>query len=894
MTNAAPHAPAYDLIPDELKALRQWVCYRIEDRDGTPTKVPYRTDKVGRGNAKTNNPATWHTFEEVIEAAAKPKNRFDGIGFVLSEEDPYIFIDLDHVVAEGEVEPWAREIIGRIGSYTEFSRSETGIHIIARAKKPGPRCRTAKHPKFEIYSDRRLVVFTGKLLPSAAAEITDAERAMAAIYRSMFGDKPDNDVPPKENVKNAKPNGMSDPVLIQRALSASNGEKFRKLWNGDIGDYNSDASAADSALCCMLAYWTDKDPVRMDRLFRESGLIRPKWDELHGAQTYGQMTIDAAIGIVKETCADHAGKRRQRKRRASGDAEGAKPQAHPAASNGLLTIYADCQDLRSVTAVCWRAIIYANNPPKYFRYIGLPSRLEKDDDGTLVPRELTPDRLRHELARVANWVSGEDEEAAKPPIDVVRDVLATPNPPLPVLTRITDVPVFAPDGSLQTAEGYHAAGKTYRMSRPGLNIPEISSPPSQEEVDAAGSLILDMISDFPFVDEADRAHAVGLLLLPFVRDLIDGPTPNHLIEAPQAGTGKGLLADVLLTPACGKQVSTISEARDDDEWRKRITAQLRSARSVVLLDNITRPLNSGSLASALTATIWEDRILGKSENLHFPVRCVWVTTANNPTMSTEIARRCIRIRLDAKVDRPWFRDGFKQKKLRNWALDSRGELVGAALTLVQAWICAGMPASEAKPLGSYEQWTAIIGGILQHSGISGFLSNLHEFYEAADIEGAMWRQIVDAWWEKFGQEKVGVTDLFELVSEIDALDLGKGGERSQRIAFGRRLGQQRDRVIGEYRIVSAGKSKRISQWMLAPTTNLFSEDGEGVYVVHKGVCSPTTPHARTYMHAGAHTHEECIENIHQHTRHTPSEQTDESDSIDNTREDGSSPGYEEF
>jgi len=635
----------------------------------------------------------------------------------------------------------------------------------------------------------------------------------------------------------------------------------------------------------------------MDRLFRESGLMRDKWDESRGLKTYGQITINSAIGIVKETYADHVDKRKRQEKRAAGDARTARSKADHTPDPTLPTIRADCQDLRSVTALCWEAITRANDPPRYFRYIGLPSRLEKDDEGMLVPRELIPDRLRHELARVANWVSGKEDEPAKPPVDVVRDVLATPNPPLPVLTRITDVPVFAPDGSLQTVEGYHAAGKTYRMSRPGLKIPDIPSAPSAEEVEAAKSLILDMISEFPFVDVADRTHAVGLLLLPFVRDLIDGPTPNHLIEAPQAGTGKGLLADVLLTPACGKQVSTISEARDDDEWRKRITAQLRSARMVVLLDNITRPLNSGSLASALTATTWEDRLLGKSENLQIPVRCVWVTTANNPTMTTEIARRCIRIRLDAKVDRPWFRDGFKQKKLRRWALANRGELVGAALTLAQAWVSAGMPASEVKPLGSYEQWTAVIGGILQHVGICDFLSNLHEFYEAADIEGAMWRQIVDIWWEKFGSEKVGVNELFELVSEIDALDLGKGGERSQKTAFGKRLGQQRDRVIGDYRIVSAGKCKRISQWMLVPTKNLFSEEGKVVYLEHIGAHFHTTPHAHTRTHEHTH-HVECSKNVHQSTRSTPGGEPhnpDPTDDPDTSSGHGSSiQGYEEF
>ena len=224
-------------IPEEMKALRQWVCYRVQERNGVPTKIPYRTDKVGRGNAKTNDPATWHTFDEVVEAAAKPKNRFDGIGFVLSESDPYVFIDLDHVVADGEIEPWAREIIERVGTYTELSQSGTGIHIIARAKKPGPRCRTHSRPDFEIYDNVRLVVFTGKTWPDAPAEINDAEQVVREIYFEIFGENPRN-VPPKETTKNARPVGMSDPVLIEEAISAKNGSKFERLWHGNTGEYN--------------------------------------------------------------------------------------------------------------------------------------------------------------------------------------------------------------------------------------------------------------------------------------------------------------------------------------------------------------------------------------------------------------------------------------------------------------------------------------------------------------------------------------------------------------------------------------------------------------------------------------------------------------------------------
>jgi len=130
-----------------------------------------------------------------VEAVGKPKNQFDGIGFVLSESDPYVFIDLDHVVNDGVIEGWAREIVEKVDSYTGFSQSGTGIHIIARAKKPGPRCRTHKHPQFEIYGSVRLVVFTGGLVPGSQAEIMDAQRMVDEVHFGVFGENPRNAPP---------------------------------------------------------------------------------------------------------------------------------------------------------------------------------------------------------------------------------------------------------------------------------------------------------------------------------------------------------------------------------------------------------------------------------------------------------------------------------------------------------------------------------------------------------------------------------------------------------------------------------------------------------------------------------------------------------------------------
>ena len=105
-------------------------------------------------------------------------------------------------------------------------------------------------------------------------------------------------------------------------------------------------------------------------------------------------------------------------------------------------------------------------------------------------------------------------------------------------------------------------------------------------------------------------------------------------------------------------------------------------------------------------------------------------------------------------------------------------------------------------------------GAVDGAGVTGFLGNLETFYESADLEGAVWRQFVGAWAEAYGEDEVAVAALFKVALTIDGIDMGKGSERSQRTSFGLSLNRQRDRVIGEYRIVQTRKVKRVQRWRL--------------------------------------------------------------------------------
>jgi putative DNA primase/helicase len=77
---------------------------------------------------------------------------------------------------------------------------------------------------------------------------------------------------------------------------------FQTLYDGNLNGHPS-ASEADAALCTMLAFWLGRDPDRIDRAFRRSGLMRDKWDSPRGDSTYGAQTVAAAVELQKETYA---------------------------------------------------------------------------------------------------------------------------------------------------------------------------------------------------------------------------------------------------------------------------------------------------------------------------------------------------------------------------------------------------------------------------------------------------------------------------------------------------------------------------------------------------------------------------------------------------------------
>jgi len=465
---------------------------------------------------------------------------------------------------------------------------------------------------------------------------------------------------------------------------------------------------------------------------------------------------------------------------------------------------------------------------------GLLARITRDESGVTLTQEYKEAGLSYVLAQSAKWVAtGTDgdgaitERAVPPPQNVVRSVLDMPEyKGFPPLAGITNAPVFGKDGHLHDKSGYSEETKLYYAN--GIEIGDTE--PTTANVEAALLLLqVELLGDFPFKDAASATHALALTLLPFVRPMVDGPTPLHLIDSPTPGTGKGLLIEVCSIPSTGGNMPSVQAGRDDDEWRKRITACLLTGASHISIDNISVALDSGELASALTQPIWADRVLGASKEVRIPIRTIWMANGNNVVPSEEIARRIIWVRLDANREQPWERQTFRHDNLVSWAKGHRAELVTACVTLVRAWIDSGMKVFSGKRKGSFENWAEIMGGIFESIGVEGFLENDKELFETTLNESSMLVAFTDKWAELYKDTPVKPNELFRIASHPDGATepgelwygllsdmLGGGGEHSRKTKMGKLLDGNRDKVIGDLKITRGPVSRGAKTWILRP------------------------------------------------------------------------------
>ncbi len=279
-------------LPDSLTKEGLFCCWRYEERNGRRTKVPYQPD-TGQG-AKSNDPRSFVSYETAMQASG-----YDGIGIGIF--NGICAIDLDGCVTDsGYYSETAAEIVHLMHSYTEFSPSGNGLHILFHAdgfQYDTRRFYIMNHQAdIEVYvagATSKYVTITGNVCESY--EYGDRSKELQVLLERYMR-RPETDT---GNAINAANSPADSGDLIRMALTSRNGAAFKSLWEGSTMGYSSQ-SEADMALCSHLAFWTEKDPAQIDRLFRQSGLMRDKWDRPQAGTTYGAITIQKAIDNCKE------------------------------------------------------------------------------------------------------------------------------------------------------------------------------------------------------------------------------------------------------------------------------------------------------------------------------------------------------------------------------------------------------------------------------------------------------------------------------------------------------------------------------------------------------------------------------------------------------------------
>jgi hypothetical protein len=304
-----PPCPVKDKnIPDELKEGScfvgwRWKLEKNKKGEFKWDKPLYNVNKP-RKYAKTNDPETWSTFEKALQGHKEGK--FDGIGRCFSGNRDLVGIDLDKCrSADGKPTSWADEIIKKFNSYTEITPSGTGFRVWARGKKPGPR---SKQGNIEIYdsTSTRYLTITGHLYDRTPRTIEHRQDAINWVYEKYFLEKTAPSLQEKPVISRVQ---GTDAEIIRKVIESRNGDKFNLLFKGLWEDAGYPSwSEGDQAFCNMLAFWFAKDAVRMDSIFRQSGLMRPKWDKKHfgDGRTYGKATTERAIASCNEIYKPHA------------------------------------------------------------------------------------------------------------------------------------------------------------------------------------------------------------------------------------------------------------------------------------------------------------------------------------------------------------------------------------------------------------------------------------------------------------------------------------------------------------------------------------------------------------------------------------------------------------
>lgn len=302
------------------------------------------------------------------------------------------------------------------------------------------------------------------------------------------------------------------------------------------------------------------------------------------------------------------------------------------------------------------------------------------------------------------------------------------------------------------------------------------------------SILDDITVDFPFADQASRENFYGLLLTPLLRPALNGNVPMHFVMASLERTGKSLLIEAVLGGTIlGRPTPMMQLSEKDEEVDKRITAMLLRGSSIFNFDNIKDFIDSPSLCSLLTSSIYDGRVLGKSQILSIENNTTVIGSGNNVKATGEICKRFVPIKLQPRTDSPETRTDFVHKNISAYILQRRRDILTCLCQMIDSWKRAGAPKSS-TPMGGFGRWAECIGGCMQFHGFTHWLGNYREWTRTADPLGEDLRGLVTEWARIHGGNSVKTNDLINICKDHGFfLDILAGDDKSVLPKFSKRI-----------------------------------------------------------------------------------------------------------
>ena len=439
----------------------------------------------------------------------------------------------------------------------------------------------------------------------------------------------------------------------------------------------------------------------------------------------------------------------------------------------------------------WEAVLKWNSKENVlYRKNGRVNIIHSSERRPPVIRQIYRNRMQNILAQSARWKEGawRGGRYVYPPRQLALDMVNNANESLPVLNIVYPYPVVM-YGKLLEQPGYYPELGIY------LSIPEELVVTGKQY---AMSLLYDVLHDFPFATDSDKANAIALLLTPFVRQYCE-TAPLFLITKPKPGSGAGLLADIFALLVTGYKPVIIPPPRGEGDWSRTLHATLSDMPPIVHIDNIKDIMGSASLSSMLTASPeWTLGRFTQSEGASVStLHTTWVASANNPRLEPDIARRTARIRLTPKEEQPSMRkpESFKHFPLDTYVTSNRALLMSACLELIRQWLKAKCPMPQNRvSFGGFQKWADVLGGILEYAGVNGFLNNLGEFIDQSDTLRPAEIDFVRSWYAEFKNIPMKTGQLVKLAIESGVI-VEYGTERSQSTRLGEILHNMEDKVF---------------------------------------------------------------------------------------------------